>query len=352
MSTEPAPAEPLEKTAPAAHALRWFLIGLGLVGLTVGYLAGSSRSPVIGTLLPLLFGLIGGVGGFYLGSVDFSSPQTPARLRLLGIALTVFVLPLLFGSAYGELLRTGLGLPNFFPKFLFVGRKEVRLPSLDEKDPAEAVELAVMRSRLAALGASEKEQAIILEHLAKLQDQQSVHAGVVSLEQLAELAAQAQAALQEVPRDKDEKTNELLESLLELLPTYSRDFKQLAKQIKAGEPLPLGFVAVAIEHFEDDLGRYGIRNSTASSLLGQYLLKIKQDKARQALNILSYAASSEYRRLNAEAMESQRAQVAKEADDFLKVFYGSGTKDTDSVPWTLSRPIPAELPPPIKLDQR
>jgi hypothetical protein len=331
MSTKPAPAEPLEKTAPAAQALRWFLIGFGLVGLTVGYLAGSSRSPVIGTLLPLLFGLIGGAGGLYLGSVDFSSPQTPARLRLLGIALTVFVLPLLFGSAYGELLRTGLGIPNFFPKFLFVGRKAVRLPSLDEKDPAEAVELAVMRSRLTALGTSEQEQAIILERLAKFQDQQSVHAGVISLEQLAKFAAQAQAALQEVPRDNDEKTNEGLESLLDLLPIYSRDFKQLAKQIKAGEPLPLGFVVVAIEHFKDELGRYGIGNSTASSQLGQYLLK--QDKARQALNILSYAASSEYTRLYAQARESQRAQVAKEADDFLKVFYGSGTKDTDSIPW-------------------
>src|SRR6266567_638808 len=118
MSTEPAPAEPLEKTAPAAHALRWFLIGLGLVGLTVGYLAGSSRSPVIGTLLPLLFGLIGGVGGFYLGSVDFSSPQTPARLRLLDIALTVFVLPLLFGSAYGELFAYRFRATQLFPEVL------------------------------------------------------------------------------------------------------------------------------------------------------------------------------------------------------------------------------------------
>ena len=351
MSTKPPPAEPLEKTVPPAHALRWFLIGFGLVGLAVGYLAGSSSSPVIGTLLPLLFGLVGGVGGFYLGSVDFSSPQTPARLRLLGIALTVFVLPLLFGSAYGELLRTGLGIPNFFPKFLFVGRKAVWLPSLDEKGPAEAVELAVMRSRLTALGTSEQEQAVILERLAKVQDQQ-VHAGVVSLEQLAKFAAQAQVALQEVPRDNDEKTNEVLESLLDLLPTYSRDFKQLAKQIKAGEPLPLGFVAVAIKQFKDELGRYWIGNSTGSSPLEQYLLKIKQDKARQALNILSYAASSEDTRLNAE--KSQREQVAKEADDFLKVFYGSGTKDTDSVPWNgkylqlkLSMPRP-----PIKMDQR
>jgi hypothetical protein len=86
MSTSPPQAEP-----PSVSSLRWFLIGFGLVGLAVGYLAGSSNSPVLSTLLPLLFGLIGGAGGFYLSGVDFSLPQTLARLRLLGIALTVFV---------------------------------------------------------------------------------------------------------------------------------------------------------------------------------------------------------------------------------------------------------------------
>ena len=43
-------------------AVRWYMLGFALLGGAVGFFAGSSQSPVIGTLLPLLFGLIGGAG--------------------------------------------------------------------------------------------------------------------------------------------------------------------------------------------------------------------------------------------------------------------------------------------------
>jgi hypothetical protein len=51
---------------------RWFTLGLALVGVATGYLIALSKSPVVGIVLPLLFGLIGGAGGVYLWQADLA----------------------------------------------------------------------------------------------------------------------------------------------------------------------------------------------------------------------------------------------------------------------------------------
>jgi hypothetical protein len=68
--------------------MAWYLAGFGGIGLLTGLFTGMSNSPVVGTVLPLLFSLIVGTGGVYLASADFSSELGRLRFRFLGVALT------------------------------------------------------------------------------------------------------------------------------------------------------------------------------------------------------------------------------------------------------------------------
>ena len=76
----------------------------GLLGLAVGLLAGLSESPLVATVLPLLFGTVGGAGGLYLARVDLGSPADRRRLRTLGVATSVLVLCLILGTFYAVAL--------------------------------------------------------------------------------------------------------------------------------------------------------------------------------------------------------------------------------------------------------
>ena len=58
-----------------------------LVGLTAGFFAGMSKTPVVAVLLPFLFALIGGAGGLYLATAPLDSEIGLMRLRLIGKGL-------------------------------------------------------------------------------------------------------------------------------------------------------------------------------------------------------------------------------------------------------------------------
>ncbi len=118
-------------------ALRWYLSGFSLLGGAVGYFAGSSQSPIIGTLLPLLFGLIGGAGGLYLMRAELDRPEVMFRLRILGKALTWFIILTLVGSVYGISLRTERSIRDFFSP-IGLGRKSNLYNSIEE-EPMKAV---------------------------------------------------------------------------------------------------------------------------------------------------------------------------------------------------------------------
>jgi hypothetical protein len=47
-----------------------YAFGLALLTAYVGFAAGLSESPVVATLVPLIFGLLGGAGGFYIAQED------------------------------------------------------------------------------------------------------------------------------------------------------------------------------------------------------------------------------------------------------------------------------------------
>lgn len=149
-------------------ALRWYLSGFSLLGGAVGYFAGSSQSPVIGTLLPLLFGLIGGAGGLYLTRAELDRPKVIFRLRILGKALTLFIIFTLMGSVYGISLRTERNIMDFFSP-IGLGRKS-SLGINIENEPMKAVRLAMLRARIRTLGVSFDEEQQIIAGADKLID--------------------------------------------------------------------------------------------------------------------------------------------------------------------------------------
>jgi len=140
-------------------------VSFGLLGLCVGLFAGLSHSPVIGVLLPLLFGLIGGANGLYLARADLTNEQDRKRLGLLGLMLSVFLILVLAGSFYGMLVRTGGGLSALLPHSQPVGdstTRKVALADIDTLDAGTALELALLRYRLSRLGVGATEQKTIL----------------------------------------------------------------------------------------------------------------------------------------------------------------------------------------------
>jgi hypothetical protein len=148
-------------------ALVWYGVGTVLIAVYIGAAAGLSRSPVIGTLLPMLFSVIGGVGGLYLAKTDLEGSALARRTKRVGIFVALLAVSVMAGSIYGISVRTGSGLRSFVPS---LGGQSVDTAStiLPESDsafvfPAGALELGALRLRLRALGFTAQEQKRILE---------------------------------------------------------------------------------------------------------------------------------------------------------------------------------------------
>src|SRR5712692_4945045 len=78
----------------------WVPVAFTLTGFVIGSVTGLSLTPVIGTLLPLLFGLIGGGAGFF-------AITKAEHSRIVGVSLALFSLMCLFGDMMGIHLRQG-----------------------------------------------------------------------------------------------------------------------------------------------------------------------------------------------------------------------------------------------------
>lgn len=135
-----------------SSALWWYVVGLAFVGLTTGFFAGGSHTPVVGTLLPLLVALVGGTGGLYLAGADLSAPTAIARLRWLGRGFGSFALSCLLGSAAGIWLRLNYAHSASTNELANVWHDKVQ----------DSIQLAVLRLKLQMLGISPKEQDHIL----------------------------------------------------------------------------------------------------------------------------------------------------------------------------------------------
>src|SRR5215831_1164244 len=85
----------------------WVIIAFGIIGLLVGLVAGMSLTPIVGTMLPLLFAVIGGGVGFFAST-------KPEQSKKIGVAVTLLSILCLFGTLYGVRLRQGLAWRCFF----------------------------------------------------------------------------------------------------------------------------------------------------------------------------------------------------------------------------------------------
>jgi hypothetical protein len=137
------------------HSYKWFLAGLILVGGTTGYLLAISRSPVVGVVIPLLFGLVGGVGGLYVAKEDLNSEAGRHRLALIGRSLTALSLALL-----GTSTITLLWLANVGKSSRIVLSE---LPGYQRLTPSQLSALVEARAQLETLRVPVNEQKDLLE---------------------------------------------------------------------------------------------------------------------------------------------------------------------------------------------
>lgn len=133
-------------------SVRRYIVGLAAFGVATGFFAGASSTPIVGTLLPLLFGMLGGTGGVYLAAADLQSNTTSWRFAWLGKALAAFGLTCLVGTAIGISGRL----------YFAHAQLGADLTKLRYANVADAIEIAVLRSKLRMLGATSEEQETVL----------------------------------------------------------------------------------------------------------------------------------------------------------------------------------------------
>lgn len=175
---------------PSISQLRWYIASFGAMGLATGLFVGLSSSPVIGTLLPLLLGLVGGAGGIYLAQANLSMPETIARAKTLGVSGILFVAFCIPASLYGMSIRNQTPLKSLLA---------ITSPSDDEQNQGalkipstgEMLKLAMFRAHLKMLGATKAEQKSILTQIEQeLQAKAPGATSAVSPEALLENLAQ------------------------------------------------------------------------------------------------------------------------------------------------------------------
>ena len=157
-----------------------FLIGLACLGLAIGVFAGGSETPVIGTLLPLLFGLIGGASGFFVIGLDLSQTDSAKKLSLLGFSLIVFTIPTILSSIYMTLLRTHTSFADLLPATT-ISDEQVSLPEIYETAPSEYLRLILLRNKMSLVAIPRTEQATIFQNLSNQPDP----AAIVSMKDIA-----------------------------------------------------------------------------------------------------------------------------------------------------------------------
>lgn len=130
-----------------------YVIGLAALGGASGFLVGASASPVVGILLPLLFGLVAGVAGFYSARVDIASVASQRKLKLLGSSLISFCVALIAAV-----------LATLSWRDIKVESNATRPTQIDLSGvtPEDALRLVGLRRRLQILGSDGAEQTKIL----------------------------------------------------------------------------------------------------------------------------------------------------------------------------------------------
>ncbi len=222
------------------EAFRWYVAGLSLVGLASGYFAGASHTPIVGTLLPLLFALIGGTSGFYIANADLSSPALRARLRWLGISLLGFGFACLVGSTIG------IGLRLHFEQ-AFHGDEIGRLWG---GRPQEQIQLVVLRTKLRLLGVSHDEEATILTSASKALKLASEPITPDHLRTVAARARQLESELRKLKSDSSAPAGDAPEHADALIAELNQFSHQTEPWVQTGMPRELYKTSVETVYFQ------------------------------------------------------------------------------------------------------
>lgn len=126
-------------------------LGMAALGALLGVMIAWSASPVVATVIPLLFGLVGGAGSFSLLKMDLAKPAAQQKLQTHGASLlaccsacliTLVIAVLTSGYVRQAIDREALAYP---------------LSKEQLANPASAIDRLMLRRRLVAIGASDSE---------------------------------------------------------------------------------------------------------------------------------------------------------------------------------------------------
>jgi len=143
----------------ALGASLWALVsGAGAFGLLLGIWIVLSASPVVTTILPLLFGLVGGAGGLQISRFDSSSAKSRHGLILVGYGTATLSI-----CCLGAMLAAIAARPWIGESFSNIPRRadilQIGPESALHENPFDAL---LLRVRLEILGATRDEIATIL----------------------------------------------------------------------------------------------------------------------------------------------------------------------------------------------
>jgi hypothetical protein len=237
------------------EAFRWYLGGTFLVGIAAGLFAGMSTSPVVAVLLPLVFGVLGGGTGLYLGAVDLGKPASTQKIRLLGMTVVALMVALIPSTLYGVLVRTGASVRSLVPGATATGQSLDIPPGTD---PVQPLELLLLRKRLQLLGATDAEQREVLALARASSARAATRDGLVTL--FRGIAASAQQARELFTEDlmssvKDERQRESARRLFTFIGQASRQYEFSATYLADGFNVPLSSVQQRLSEDRDGLGR-------------------------------------------------------------------------------------------------
>jgi hypothetical protein len=133
-----------------------YVVATGLVDFATGVLVGLSKSPVVATILPLLFGLVAGVGGLFVSNQNNTRQPGAKRINFIAACVISFIVFNLIGMGV----------------FLWIFRLDVEpdlatIPGFSELDAQQQLVLAELRTRAVLIGMSKDEREKLLEKFAK-----------------------------------------------------------------------------------------------------------------------------------------------------------------------------------------
>lgn len=128
---------PAQVEAPRSHTISSLVpIAFAMTGVLIGYVAGLSLTPVVATLLPLLFAIIGGGVGF------FAIHKLPANSKVIGLSLFLFSF-----FCFAAMVRAG-SLRQDLPWYCYLYSCGDGLPLPTKGEPESVMRLASIKMEL------------------------------------------------------------------------------------------------------------------------------------------------------------------------------------------------------------